>query len=176
MLGSVTYFIMNKYLYVGCTCLQKYPLYLEHKGFENRKLNDISGIGIPELLMNIMSCHGFVNYEKSTVIFSCHRKLITYYLSKGFVIPNNNSSALRDVPLRVKKRMNNENLHRNDFVIECNRAIPSAANTLKIIQICAALFTEFSSTYYNYKGDKFGFLFRGYIKPSLKSIHNPVFI
>ena len=65
--------------------------------------------------MNIMYCHGSVNDKKSTVILSCRRKLVLYYLSKGFVILDNNLSDLRDVPLNTKQRINAENLHKNDF-------------------------------------------------------------
>ena len=44
--------------------------------------NDVSVIGIPELLKNIISPHGFVNYTKSAVILSCHIRLDDYYLQK----------------------------------------------------------------------------------------------
>ena len=42
--------------------------------------------GIPEVLLNIILCHGFVSYINSAVILSCHSKLVDYYLSKGFII------------------------------------------------------------------------------------------
>ena len=86
--------------------LQPAKLSLAYKGFENTTFNDISGIGIPGLLMNIISCHGFVNVNKSTVILSCHRKLVDYYLSGVFVILEKYSSAFSYVPLRVKQIIN----------------------------------------------------------------------
>ena len=61
VLGSVIYCITEKCLFVDYICLQKYQLYLVHKGFENKTLNDISGIGIQVLLINIMPFHGFVD-------------------------------------------------------------------------------------------------------------------
>ena len=47
ILGSVVYFIIDKYICVDYLCLQKAQLYLSHKGFKNITLNDTSGIGIP---------------------------------------------------------------------------------------------------------------------------------
>ena len=60
-------------------CLQKVLLNFSHKGFENITFNDISIIGITELLMNVKCCHRFVNDKKKTVILACHTELISYY-------------------------------------------------------------------------------------------------
>ena len=67
--------------------------------------------------MNIILCRGFVKDKKLTVILSCHRKLVDYYLPKCFVIIENNSSVLSYVPLRVKQINETEILHKNDFVM-----------------------------------------------------------
>ena len=64
----------------------------------------MSGIFTPELLMNIMSCHGFVNNTKSAVILSYYIKLIDYYLSKDLVLNENNSISLNNMPKRVKEK------------------------------------------------------------------------
>ena len=53
---------------------------------------------------------------------------------KRFVVINKHLSALIDVPLRIKQRSNAEKLHKNDYVILCNRAIHFDVNTLKRIQ------------------------------------------
>ena len=66
-----------------------------------------------------MSCYGFVNNKKSTVILSYNRKLFDYYLSKGFFILENESNALRYVPLRVKQRINAENLRKDNSAMAC---------------------------------------------------------
>ena len=68
-------------------CLHQAKLSLDNKLFENIIFNDIPGIGISQLLMNIMSCHGNVKVKKSTVISSCRRQSVYHHLSKGFVIP-----------------------------------------------------------------------------------------
>ena len=66
------------------------------------------------------------------------------------MIIENNLSAFKYVPLRVKQRVNAEDLHKNYFIMAHNRAIPSAANTLEN-KICSALFKLFSSKFYNDK-------------------------
>ena len=88
------------------------------------------------------------------------------------MILENNSNALRYVPLRVKQRIDAENLHKNYFEMACSRAIPSADNTLKSITICSNFFKYFASMYYTDKVDVFIFLSREYIKPSANDIDN----
>ena len=53
-----------------------------------------------ELLMNIMSCHRFVKNSKTTVILTCFRKLVSYYLPKGFVSIEKSSCLERCVKTR----------------------------------------------------------------------------
>ena len=81
-------------------------LHIGNKIFENTIYNDILGIGIPELLMNIISCHVILNKKMSAVIFSCVRKFIGFYPSKGFIIFVNSSGALRSLPLYAKQIIN----------------------------------------------------------------------
>ena len=45
--------------------------------FKNTTFNDISGIGIPSLWMNIMSCRGFDSNKNPNVILSFRRKVVT---------------------------------------------------------------------------------------------------
>ena len=57
---------MEKYVCVDYLCYPKTKLRVTNKGqvFENITYNAVSGIGIIEILMNIISCHGFVNNTK----------------------------------------------------------------------------------------------------------------
>ena len=50
------------------------------------KFNDLSGLGIPEILMDIISYHDFSNFTISTMVITCHGALVTCYLSKVFII------------------------------------------------------------------------------------------
>ena len=63
-----------------CCPQTKLHVKFANKVFENTTYNDISAIEIPELLMNIISRHGFFNNTNSAVILSCCIKLVSYYL------------------------------------------------------------------------------------------------
>ena len=119
VLSSVVYCIMDNYIYVDYLCCLQNKLHVnfENKGFENTTYNAVSGIEIPELLINIISCHGFVNDKRSSLILSCRKKLVDYYLSKGFVLHNNIPRALNNVPQRVKHIINAEDMYKNYFVM-----------------------------------------------------------
>ena len=80
VLSSVVYCIIKNHVCADYLCCPQTKLHAENKGFKNTTYNDISGIGIPEILMKIISCHGFVNDSNSAVIFSCCIKLVDYYL------------------------------------------------------------------------------------------------
>ena len=92
VLSSIVYCIVESCVFVDCLCCPETKLFVVNtgQGFENRTYNYVSGMGIPELLMNIISCHVFGNNKNSVVIFSCRRKLVDCYLSKGFVIIEKN--------------------------------------------------------------------------------------
>ena len=90
MLSLDIYCIIENYVCTSYLCFQQGKLRFYNKVFENTTLNDILGIDISELLMNIIPCHVFVNNIKSTVILSCRRKLVDKYLSNIFVIHEKN--------------------------------------------------------------------------------------
>ena len=46
----------------------------------------ILGIVIPDLLMNLMYCRGFLKNINSAVILKCPKGMLEYYFSKGFTI------------------------------------------------------------------------------------------
>ena len=99
----------------------------------NTTFNDISGIGILALLTNITSCHGFVKDKKSIFILSCHRKSVSYYLSKLFV-----TLKIFQVPKEMCLYVWNTSLLQKYYVkkyfaMTQYRAIPYAGNTLKSI-------------------------------------------
>ena len=146
VLSSVVDSIINNYVCDDYLCCLQTKLHVENKGFENITYNDILIIGIPELLMIIISFLGFLNDTNSAVILSCCRKLVDYYISKGFVILENNSSALSIVIICGKQIMNVEHLYKNYSVMACYREISSEANTLKIITICSYFYIDFEST------------------------------
>ena len=64
-----------------------------------------------------MYCCGFVKNNQKNIILSCCEKLVSYYLSKEFVIIEINKYALTDVPLHVKQQIITEKLHQHYHVI-----------------------------------------------------------
>ena len=121
VLSSIVYCIMENFFCVDCMCRAKKKLCVtcKGKGVENRTYNAVSGIVVPELLMNIISCRLFANNKKSAVILSCRSKLVDYYIQKNYVLLKNNSKVFNNVPLRVKEIINAENLSLNNFVMAC---------------------------------------------------------
>ena len=98
VLEAVIYCILENNVCLDYVFLQKYTkLSSFHKVFEDSSYNDISVIFIPELLMNIVLCHGFVKYKTLAVILTCQRNLASYYLSEIFVIPPKYSEAMKNV-------------------------------------------------------------------------------
>ena len=77
------------------------------------------GIGLPEVLMNLISCHVFTKKTNSNVISLCHTQLVEYYLAKGFVIIAHKSEKLSSVSNEAKKRIHATNIHKQDFVMAC---------------------------------------------------------
>ena len=87
VLDVVISFFIDKYVWVDVLCLQiEATLFSLHRGFGDTLCDDLSGTGIPEILFNIVSCYGFIQDNNSTLILRCRSKLVSYYLSKGFLI------------------------------------------------------------------------------------------
>ena len=47
--------------------------------------NNLFGIGIPDLLLNMLLCHGFLKNNDSVVILKFPNRMSEYYFNKGFV-------------------------------------------------------------------------------------------
>ena len=47
--------------------------------------DNLFGIGIPDIFMNMLSCKGFINNNKSIVILKCTNRMSQYYFNKGFI-------------------------------------------------------------------------------------------
>ena len=77
---------MEKYFCLDYLCMQQYKSSSNDKQFQDSKFDGLYGIGVPKVFMKIMSCHGFAKKENANVILTCRSKLVSYYLSKRFVI------------------------------------------------------------------------------------------
>ena len=119
-------------MFVLAFVLQKeHKLEMLHKAFEETSYDELSVIGIPEVLLKIVSCLVYVQENNHTVILTCRSKLVSYYLSKGFLILEKYSPEMNNVTIRVKQCICAVDIHKNSSLITCNREIPSVGSTLK---------------------------------------------
>ena len=51
---------------------------------EDQDYDNLFGIGIPDIFMNMLSCQGFINKNDSIVILKCPNIMSQYYFNKGF--------------------------------------------------------------------------------------------
>ena len=72
---------------------------------ENKSYDKILGIGIPNLLMNLMSFHGFLKNINPIVVLKCPKRMLEYYFSKGFTLFYCSSNNLEKLPNEVKDRI-----------------------------------------------------------------------
>ena len=54
----------------------------KHDGMD---YDNLFGIGIPYILLNMLSCHGFLNKNDSIVILKCPNRMSEYYFNKGLI-------------------------------------------------------------------------------------------
>ena len=92
-------------------------------------------------------------------------KLVSYYLSKGFVILGKASIALNNVPLRVKNGIHDTNMFDSDSIISCS-------TVLKNIYPSGTLLGEFTSEYYHDKNYTSGLLFQKYTASDVDKIYH----
>ena len=88
VLSCVIYTIIGNYVCIDHLALQSKQIreiYMDSKYVE-KDFNRILGIGIPDFLMNLLSCHGFSKNMKYIVILKWPRRMLEYYFSKGFGI------------------------------------------------------------------------------------------
>ena len=105
------------------------------KLFEDKSYYELIIIGIPSMLMNIISCHGFMRNTNSTDISVCRYLLVSYYLEKGLVIREYNSKNLISVPNDVKQIIHAIDKQKTDYVMACYISTSSVANTLNKLHI-----------------------------------------
>ena len=108
VLSSIVYTLIDNYVYIDYLSCQSKKLcdISSNPIFEERSFNLLLGIGIPELLLNLVSCHGFTKKSNSTVTLNCQSRLIKNYLSKGFFVIKQGSKQLSLIPNDLRLRTN----------------------------------------------------------------------
>ena len=89
------------------------------------------GIVIPDILLNMLSCQGFLNNNESIVILKFPNRMSEYYLKKGFIQLKCDEDHKKKLPLLVKDRVGAEVKVNSDLVMLCYTTITSTSNTLK---------------------------------------------
>ena len=72
--------------------------------YVGKYFNRILGIGNPDLLINLLSCHGLPNNITFIVILECPKRMLEYYFSKEFGILERNSNNLKKIPNLSKQK------------------------------------------------------------------------
>ena len=70
--------------------------------------DNLFGIGIPDILLNILSCHGFLNNNESIVIIKCPNRISEYYFNKEFIELTCDEDHLKKLPKLVQQRVGAE--------------------------------------------------------------------
>ena len=104
VLSCVFYSIIEDYVCIDYWYCQSKTLsnISSDRMFEQTSYDILLGIGIPEVLLNLVSCHGFMEKPNSTVILNFQYRLVNNYLSKVLFIISNNSKNLSSLPNDVK--------------------------------------------------------------------------
>ena len=88
VLNCVVYNLIDNYVcidYLSCQSKTLCGISI-NPTFKETSFNLLLGIGIPELLLDLVSCHGFNKKSHSTVILNFQSRLINNYSSKLFFI------------------------------------------------------------------------------------------
>ena len=102
--------------------------------FEDTSFNILLSIVIPKLLLNLVSCHGFMKKPNSTVILNFRTHMINNYLEKGLYIIERGTKQLSLKPNDVILRINMNNQLDTYYVLKKN-AIYAVANTIKQLHV-----------------------------------------
>ena len=92
VLSCVIYTILSKYVFIDYLGYEKAKLSYLCLGVSGRykhlvkNYDNVLGVGIPDILLNLLSYNGFSKNNESVVILKCPHKMSEYYFNKGFVI------------------------------------------------------------------------------------------
>ena len=143
---------------------------------DDQDYNNLFGIGIPDIFMNMVSCHGFINNNDYIVILKCPNQMSQYYFNKGFTEIECDKDHLKKIPDLVKEQVGvvlSENI---DLVMQCSTTITSTSTTLKNLYIGTQYHSSYSTNIYSDQTEIMDRLFKTYITPQLKEIyHSSIF-
>ena len=114
--------------------------------YGDKSFDRILGIVIQYLLINWMSCYGFLKNINSVFILKFPKKMLEYYLSKGFTILEWNYNNLAKISNDVKQRTHEEVTDNSYKVMKGIKTFPSTSNTLKNLVVNKSLHSSYIKT------------------------------
>ena len=108
------------------------------------------GIGIPDLLIYLMSCRGFLKNKDTVVILKCPKSMFEYYFSEIFTYFYCIIINLEKLPYEVKDIIYAEETDNSEKSMICSTTIPSTSNTMKNLSVN-------TSFHYSYIQNKLNF-------------------
>ena len=134
------------------------------------------GIGIPDLLLNLLSCHGFLKNNESVVILKYPHRMSEYYFNKGFIIFDCDEVNFKRLPSRVKYRVVAEVAVNSNLVMICYTTIPSTSNTLKNFLVNSNYHSSYTNQEFNTEKEQMSTIFSTYVTPQITEIHHPALL
>ena len=177
-LSCVIYTIIDNYVCINYLDFQPKTLSvicMDRKYFD-KSFNKLLGIGIPDLLMNLLLCHGSMKNTNSTVISLCTSRMLEYYFSKRLVMLELNSNNLMRIANEAKQRINEMYIHDSYYVINCNSAVNSILNTLMKLLLHSDLNSYYIKSIYNSNEEITNNIFSTYVEHLLNDINNTALV
>ena len=134
------------------------------------------GIGITDLLINLMSYHGFLKNINSVVILKFPKRMLEYYFSKVFTILECNYNNLAKLPYDVKQITHAEETDNSEKIMICINKMLSTSNTLKNLVVDKILHYYYIQTEFSDKKEIIINIFSDYVLPLLKDINHPALL
>ena len=178
LLSCVVYTRIDNYVcieYFSCQSKTFFDI-SNHATFKETSLNLLLGIGIPELLLNLVSCHGFMFKSNSTVILNFWSRLIKNYLSKGFCIVDWGSNQLNLIPNDVILRIILVDQLKTDYVMVKNDALSAISNTIKPFHIHKNMHMTYTQDFCKTRQKEIYYLFLEYLASVMKDIEHPALV
>ena len=165
VLSCVLYTLIDNYVCIDCLSFQSKKLcnIANNSTFKETNFNLSLGIGITELLLNLVSCHGFMLKYNSTVILNCQSRLINNYLLKVFFIIDQGSKNLNLIPNDVILRLNLVDQLKAGYFMVKNEALSAIENKIKQLCIHRNMHMTYKQDFYKTKQSEIDYLFMEYL-------------
>ena len=115
--------------------------------------------------MNLMYCHSFFKNINYVFKFKFPKRMLEYYLPKGFDTLECNVNNLAKLPNEVKQIIHAEETYNSDFVMTCINTITSTSNTLKNLLLNKSLHFSYIQREFNEKEKMINNIFIKYVEP-----------